>query len=106
MHEAEIARYNLQIDSLVDLVVKLDSSKILIINNYNQVNKTYNEKITNLNFISNDSNAELARATLARFRYLLHSDWGSSNQRNGHNHWQIKLQLKGKGYAYGGGEGG
>ena len=73
-HEAEIARYNLQIDSLVDLVVKLDSSKKTIINNYNQVNKTYNEKITNLNFISNDSNAELARATLARFRYLLHSE--------------------------------
>lgn len=74
MHEEEIARYNLQIDSLVDLVVQLDSSKTTIINNYNQVNKTYNEKITTLNFITNDSNAELARATIARFRYLLYPE--------------------------------
>lgn len=74
MHEEEIARYNMQIDSLVDLVVQLDSSKILIINNYTKTNKYYNEKIMSINFISNDSNADLARATLARFRYLLYSE--------------------------------
>lgn len=74
MHEEEIARYNLQIDSLVNLVVKLDSSKTTIINNYTKTNKYYHEQITTLNFISNDSNAELARATIARFRYLLHSE--------------------------------
>ena len=74
MHESEIARYNVQIDSLVNLVVKLDSNKITIIKNYNQINKTYNEQIKTILIISNDSNAELARATIARFRYLLYSE--------------------------------
>ena len=74
MHEEEIARYNLQIDSLVDLVVQLDSSKTTIINNYTQVNKTYNEQIKTILILSNDSNAELARATIARFCYLLYPE--------------------------------